>query len=207
MTPGGRFASMPLFTKNPVTGKVGMLRRQCTHEYKIEPSTSYVRDWLVARDHAKRITDKHGRTSRRVNRKVYIEDWYGISFDEFERAGRNRGAAWQRAVYPLIERRMRRADCVRWLVEHKLPVPRKSSCIVCPFHDAAYWADLHDHYPTLWDMVCQFDDWLRTPAGAQAVARKRRQSLYVHPACVPLREVDFRTHTPPVELCGDHCRT
>lgn len=44
MTPGGRFASMPLFTKNPTTGQIGMLRRQCTAEYKIAPSRSYVRD-------------------------------------------------------------------------------------------------------------------------------------------------------------------
>ena len=32
-----RFASIPVFTRSPSTGKVGMLRRGCTSEYKIQP--------------------------------------------------------------------------------------------------------------------------------------------------------------------------
>ena len=34
---GNRFASAPFFTKNPESNKKGMLRRQCTREYKITP--------------------------------------------------------------------------------------------------------------------------------------------------------------------------
>ena len=34
---GNRFASAPFFTKNPDSNKKGMLRRQCTREYKITP--------------------------------------------------------------------------------------------------------------------------------------------------------------------------
>ena len=34
---GQRMASAPFFTKNPESNKKGMLRRQCTREYKIAP--------------------------------------------------------------------------------------------------------------------------------------------------------------------------
>ncbi len=38
LNPQHRFASMPLFVRNP-DGRRGMMRRQCTREYKIAPIT------------------------------------------------------------------------------------------------------------------------------------------------------------------------
>jgi hypothetical protein len=205
MPPGERFATMPLYTLDPKTGTIGKLRRECTSEYKIEPTTGYTLDWLVTQNHAKRIVDKNGVVSRRVSRQIYIEEWFGISLDEFSRAGRNRGAKWQRAVYPLIERRMKRVDCIQWLKAHGLRVPRKSSCIICPFHDADFWIDLADNYPAIFEMACAFDDWLRTPAAKTKIARKLKHDAYLHPSCKPLRDKPFLKYQIAPELCGDHC--
>ena len=36
----------PFFTKNPITGKKGLLRRQCTNMYKINPVVQKVRQLL-----------------------------------------------------------------------------------------------------------------------------------------------------------------
>jgi hypothetical protein len=206
MADASRFVSMPLYTKDPEAGNIGQMRRQCTKEYKIQPNHDWLLDWLMRHHHARCITTKTG-PRRIVNRTVYIESWYGISLDEWDRAGQ-RGPTWQRAVYPLIERRMHRTDCVRWLRANGLPVPKKSSCIVCPFHDTAYWLDLHLNYPDLFDEACAYDDWLRTPDAQRKLVRNMRQPVYLHPSCVPLREVNFQSsNIVPVAMCGDHCRT
>lgn len=207
MAEASRFVTMPLYTRNPATGQIGQMRRQCTSEYKIQPNNDWLREWMVEHGHARRTTDRLGRTFRRVKRSVYVENWYGISLDEWDRAGR-RGPKWQRAVYPLIERRMRRTDCECWLRARGLRVPKKSSCIVCPFHDSAYWLDLAQHHPALFEEACRYDEWLRTPDARRKLVRKKRQPVYLHPSCVPLREVDFgNTDAAPSALCGDHCMT
>jgi hypothetical protein len=204
----GRFASMPLYTQDPHTGKTGILRRQCTSEYKIEPSDDWVRNWLVAHGHARLIHDKRGWTRRQVSRQVCTEHLYGISLDEFYRSGK-RGPGWQRAVYPLIDRRMRRSDCERWLRERGLRVPYKSSCVHCPFHDDTYWRRLKTDYPAYFERACQFDDWLRSPEGRRRFTRKLRQDVFLHRSGIPLREVDFEAPGagPLFELCGDYCMT
>lgn len=201
-----RFVAIPLFTKNPDTGTVGQMRRQCTNEYKIVPNKNWMLDWLVARGHATRYTDKNGVTYRRARRSIYVEDWYGISLDEWDRAGR-RGAKWQRAVYPLIDRRWRRVDCIRWLKAHDLPIPKKSLCIVCPYHRDYYWLALEQHDPDLFEEACLYDDWLRTPDARRKVVRKKDQPVYLHESCVPLRDVQFDPSRQPVAMCGDHCMT
>lgn len=182
-----RFASMPLFTRDSATGRIGRLRRQCTTEYKVLPSNDYLREWLLERGYAYRRKNQ----SRVVKNNIYIENWYGISSDETYRAGK-RGPGWQQANYPLIERGMSRQGCVEWLKSHKLPVPKKSSCKVCAYHDDAYWLWMAADYPGDFEEVCQFDDWLRSPeAKAQRQIKGLRQSCYLHQSCIPLREVDF----------------
>lgn len=182
-----RFATMPLYTGSRGQ-KAGMMRRQCTNDWKIQPSDNYLRGWLLERGHA--IVAKNG--SRRVKPSVYVENWYGISADEVYRAGK-RGNGWQKAVYPLISRNMRTKDCIDWLEAHKLPVPRKSSCIVCPYHEDEYWLDLQENYPAEFEHACRFDDWLRTPAAKLTkLIRHMVQECYLHSSCFPLREVNFR---------------
>lgn len=189
------------------------MKRQCTSNRKIDPCTGEILSYLLARGQAKIIIDKNGRISRRVNPGVVVEDWYGISIDEIERAGK-RGAAWRKTVYPLIEHRMGVSDCVRWLQAHKLPVPRKSSCWYCPFHSDEHWLDMQENEPEIFEMACQFDDWLRSPE-AKRKYKSLRQDVYLHYSCKPLRSIDFKAlvtmkASKPAaasELCGDFCMT
>lgn len=65
---GQRFSPIPAFTKNP-DGSQGMLRRQCTNEYKIEQVDAAIREELDV-----------------SNLRGYdIEVWKGISIDEWDR--------------------------------------------------------------------------------------------------------------------------
>lgn len=198
----GRFASMPFFTKDE-TGNVGRLKRQCTSEYKIQVINDYLRDWLIERSHGKVASDG----SRRISRRVYIESWFGISWDEIQRLN-DRSGPWQRDVYPLVDRRMGLEQCLAYLVSHGHPVPGKSSCKVCAFHDDDYWLNLKINHPAEFVEACDFDDWIRSPEAAERLTLGLKADVYLHRSCIPLREVDFEAQPPtPPMFCGAHCMT
>lgn len=201
----GKFASMPVYVRDAHNGRISMLKRQCTNDWKIEPTRGEVRGWLLERGLAKQITDKLGRTSRRVNSNVKVEIMLGISWDEITRMKDN-GPGWTINTFPLIDRRMTRLACAQWLTDHGLPLPKKSSCIMCPFHDNDYWAFLEEEHPAIFEEACAFDDWLRTPEGQAAMSRIEGVA-YLHRSAKPLREIDFRTKLPMEELCDGFCMT
>jgi hypothetical protein len=203
MTGKKRFASMPLWVISKDTGLPGMLRRQCTSEYKIQPIRSYILNWLLERDHAHIVSRPSRPANRRVKPGTLVTQHIGISLDEFERACQSeRDPKWVHNDYPLISKRMRREDCVKYLQERGLRVPNKSSCKRCPYHDDPYWLSLP---PNDFEEACVFDDWIRTPEG-----RKRLNIsglAYLHRSCQPLRAVVFKPNAPDVVKPCVHCMT
>jgi len=85
-----KFLSVPLFTRNAETGKKGLLRRQCTADYKILPVNQKVRELLGLEKGEKR---KKGTS---------VEMLMGISMDEIYRVKPNR-VKYITNVYPLID--------------------------------------------------------------------------------------------------------
>jgi len=73
----------------------------------------------------------------------------GISFDELQRMRTDSGSERYRIVYPLVDMRLRREDCVRIIERADMPVPPKSSCWFCPFHTLKTWGDLKRRRPDL----------------------------------------------------------
>ena len=181
----GRFAAIPAFTVN--AGQRGRLKRQCTQDFKIEPIEHEVRRRLLAAGLATQT--KSG--AIRVRRGVTAEAWLGISLDEVARMKPSR-TSWITNRWPLIERRMSRGDCINWLQRHGLPVPQKSSCRICPYHDDRYWWQMRDQSPADWQGVVDFDNSLRENRAARFVATATGD-LFLHSSCIPLAEVDLRT--------------
>lgn len=169
---GQRFASVPWFTVNP-DGSHGMGRRQCTKEYKIEPLGRKFRDLL-------------GYQPRQRIPAGSIEVWIGISTDEATRMKPAR-ERWQVNRWPLIERRMSRNDCLRWLDRHGYPQPPKSACIGCPFHSDVHWRDMRDNDPAAWADAVAIDALIRAPV------RGMRGEQFMHAKRKPLAEVDLST--------------
>lgn len=198
-----RFAKMPLYTIE--YERKGMMRRQCTREYKIEPFSRVVRQWLLKQGHA--LQDSIGRI--RVNSKKYVDILLGITWDEVQRVRYNGYPKWQNPVYPFVDRRETRDDCTRYLQENNLRIPEKSSCFVCPFHVDSFWKQLRDTAPEEWQQACDFDDWLRTD-NSQYYLRDMQATVYLHRSFVPLRDIDFDKPLPMFDdeqLCGGHCHT
>lgn len=174
LDPEHRFASMPLYILNN-DGKPGMTRRQCTGEYKIKPIKKQVRELLGYPYPA------------RIPKGVFVEQWVGISTDEFHRA-KDADVKYMRNRHPLItDMNWSRADCVRYLTSIGLAETPKSSCLGCPFHGNAQWRAIRDHSPDEWADVVEFDAAIRQGnARANATGNKLLGQAFLHRSRVPL---------------------
>ncbi|MFE0188020.1 hypothetical protein [Streptomyces sp. NPDC058989] len=174
LDPDHRFASMPLYIRNK-DGKPGMTR-QCTGEYKIKPIKKKVRE-LLGYPYPTRIP-----------RDVFVEQWVGISTDEFHRA-KDSGVKYMRNRHPLIDMNWSRSDCVHYLTSLGLADTPKSSCLGCPFHGNAQWRHIRDSSPSEWEDVVAFDAAIRKGnARANATGNRLLGEAFLHRSRVPLSE-------------------
>lgn len=173
LNPDHRFASMPLHILNK-DGKKGMTRRQCTGEYKIKPIKKKVRE-LLGYPYPQRIP-----------KSVFVEQWVGISTDEFHRA-KDADVHYMRNFHPLIEMGWSRGDCTRYLTSLGLADTPKSSCLGCPFHGNAQWRQIRDTSPDEWQDVVEFDAAIRQGnAHATATGSALLGQAFLHRSRLPL---------------------
>jgi hypothetical protein len=151
---------IPAFTASERSN--GQLHRQCTLDWKIV----FLRRWIQA--------NRNGQP---------VEMWLGISLDEFQRM-KDSDVKYITHRWPLIEKRMTRTDCVKWLEAHNLEVPPKSACTFCPFHNTAEWRKIKAS-PVDWQEAVSVDEAIRHA--------RPPYDLFVHPARKPLIDVDLRT--------------
>ena len=186
---GGRFAAIPAFTSD-TSGRPLMLRRQCTREYKIDVIKAELRKRLGLLPRQRAVG------------RVAASCMIGISVDEVHRAAPSRDA-WITNVFPLLDAGLRRSDCEQVIRQAGLPVPKKSSCTVCPYHSDAYWLDLKTNHPEEWSEACAFDDAIRDMSMSGV-----ERPVYLHRSLVPLRVVTLRNESQ-LSLwgaeCGGHC--
>ena len=121
---------------------------------------------------------------QRGPKDIVVEQWLGISYEEMERM-KNNEMGFVRNRWPLVELRMRRRDCLRWMADHGYPEPPRSACTFCPFRTDAEWRILRDDQPEEWRDVLAFDDAIR-PGYPGMVG-----SAFLHPSRKPMREIDF----------------
>lgn len=172
---GKRYASIPLFVASP-DGTQGIIRRQCTSEYKIEPIQQYIRREML------RLAK-----GARVPRGTVITQVFGISFDERQRMRSSR-EAWSVFEYPLVDLKWRRQRVIQWAEEHYpgRTFPR-SACIGCPYHSNAEWRHLRDNDPEAFADAVQFDEEIRVADRAGQSLRKMLVGLpYLHRSLKPL---------------------
>lgn len=161
----------------------GMVRRQCTNEYKIKVIRRRVREYL---GYLK---------GQRVKDLVHM--WKGISTDEIQRMDMSRDA-WVKFRYPLIDANMSRKDCENWLIENGYYVPPKSSCIGCPFHNDAMWLDMKLNDPESWADAVEIDRVIKK------LPRFKGQA-FLHSSLKPLDEVDFGENQTSIDHFMNEC--
>lgn len=121
---------------------------------------------------------------------THVEQGLGISWDEWHRArdghwhdrhGKQQLGYWKRRWYPLLERRLTRADCLRIVSEAGLQQPPKSSCYFCPYHRPAEWIELKRQQPDLFEKAVEMERHMN-----EVRANLGRDAVYLHRALVPL---------------------
>jgi hypothetical protein len=185
---GTRFPTAPFFTQAEITGKKGMLRRQCTADYKIVPIRKKIRELCGV---------KYG---KHFPKDKYVEQWIGISTDEIQRMKPARDK-YILNRHPLIEAKMSRQDCINYLKKEKIPLPEKSACIVCPYHNDAYWHFMKTERQEEFADAVEFDKNIRTGS------RNVRDKLYLHRSCKPLDEVEFnkKENDKQLDMFNNEC--
>lgn len=180
---GGRVSNPPLFTipDNPGESE-GLLTRDCTRDFKVSVIQQAVRKVML----------EHG-ASKAVQ-------WIGISLDETARMKPSR-VQYSEHRWPLIEKRLTRHDCLRWMEKSGFPKPPRSACVYCPHHSNAEWRRLRDEEPEAFARAVEFDAKIRTGI------HKVRAKCFVHRDCVPLSEVDLSTDDERGQglLWGNEC--
>jgi Phosphoadenosine phosphosulfate reductase family len=87
----------------------------------------------------------------------HVNQYLAIAYDEVERMKDSR-VDYVTNLYPLVDRRVRRADCVALIRDAGLPVPPKSSCFFCPFGSLDRWRWLHETHPDLYAKAMELEE-------------------------------------------------
>lgn len=198
----GRFTTIPAFTRNG-DGKAGMLRRQCTSEYKIIPVDNFIRDRIYG-------------LPKRARRPVTTL-WYGITTEEAERMAIPK-ARWKLNTYPFLGMqvnshggvgkldwgaRMSRADVENWYYQNGILLPPESSCVFCPYQSDASWEQKRIYEPEDFRDAILVDRAIRdsTPLGI-------KRPVYLHRSCLPLEQVQFKkSDNKDYGECSGNCHT
>jgi hypothetical protein len=181
----GRIDSRPPFFTSPD----GMLRRQCTHDFKLVPI------WRKVRELAGVAPRSPG------PRQPVVEQWIGISTDEAQRM-KPAHFRWITNRWPLVEAGLSRRDCLAWLERHGYPKPAKSACTFCPYHSDAMWADMRANDPDSWADAVGIDELIRDGNWQQ----KRGGKWFLHSSRQPLAEAPLTAlERGQPDLFGNEC--
>ncbi len=194
-----RFASIPAFTKKE-DGSVGLLRRQCTSEYKITVVEQVIRRQILRLKYRQHIP-----------KDIKVYQYFGISMDEARRAisikKRFEKIPWAEPVFPLLDpdNNYTRQECLEWLKDRVPHQVQRSACVVCPYHDNKEWLSIKENDPESWDRAVETDRALRIPGNI--INRGMKGTLYLHRSCLPLDEIDFEklAREPQMNLFATEC--
>lgn len=168
---GQHFIDVPFFMLDE-NGRKGMLRRQCTSNYKMRPIRRRVREELGLKPR------------QQVPENYTVNMLIGLSIDEATRMKPSQDD-WIEHRWPLIDADMSRQDCIEWFQE-RFPdryLPR-SACVICPFRSDAHWLEMREQEPESFREAVEFDRRMRRTNGPVRQILDGRP--YLHPSRRPL---------------------
>lgn len=172
-------------------GRPSMSTRGCTQDYKIIPIRRRVRALLGFKPR------------QRIPARSAVA-LIGISRDEIQRMKPSRDA-WIVHQWPLVDAGLYRGNCEEIVKRAGLPMPQKSACTFCPYHDDGFWRRLRDESPKDFEVACGYDERIRSSSS------RLRLPMYLHRSLKALRDVDLSVDaTPQLDFgfqneCEGHC--
>lgn len=160
----------PFFTLN-ADGTKGMLRRQCTSDYKTNPTNSFI--------------------IKTIEKKVKYNLWLGMSFEE---RSRMRISNNKRRVnkYPLVNNFIIRKMTIDYVKEKGLKTPQRSSCFFCPFHSSRYWKWLKKEHIKEFIRACELEEKIQSMQNTNSILKL---IPFLHRSCKLLADIDFDADT------------
>ena len=185
-----KFIGLPVFLAKSDGGD-GIMRRQCTTQYKLKPIHRELRK--IFEIQPRQPVPKH----------IKIEMWVGISVDEADRAKPSQ-EEWIEKRFPLIEQGASRAQLHKWFQE-RYPdrILPKSACIGCPYHSDGVWKDMKERDPDSFMDAVQMDIELRSNPNITALTPDAK--AYLHRSRQPLALVDFSDTKGYQDLMNEEC--
>lgn len=140
----------------PTYGPNGPMPRKFTHDFKLVPLYRKMKELAQGKS---------------------VTVWVGISLDE---AWRMKPALrkWATNIWPLVEKRITRNDCLQWMKRAHYPTPPRSACVFCPYHSDTEWRELGE-----FDLAVKFERELNA----------RVPGEFLHRSRLALDVVDFST--------------
>lgn len=191
----------------------GMLRRKCTHDFKILPlvreqsrlvgkprlnawrkkhraALTQIKEWKkncgIARRSKRPLPTRPHHAWKECQDDALAIIWIGISTDESSRM-KDSTVPWAVNRWPLIERGFNRRVCELWLHKHGFPKAPKSACRWCPYHDDEQWRMQKENAPAEFLKSIAFEKAFQnicSDGGAKNVP-------FLHDSLIPLDKVDF----------------
>jgi len=185
-----RLATAPFFVKTE-KAKEGRVRRQCTREFKVTPIERKLRELVGLK-----------KGERAPRGEILAQQWIGISMDEITRM-KDARIKWAKHRWPLIELKMTRLHCLKWMKEHGYKQPAKSACTFCPYRSDKDWFKMKNEDPVSFADAVAIDNHIR--AGASGM--KEGNELYIHRSLKPLEEVDLQhlSNTAQFDMFEEEC--
>ena len=190
MPDNSKFIGVPIFLAKD-DGSHGLMRRQCTTQYKLKPIHQELRQILGLRP--RQLAPRHSK----------IEMWVGISVDEVSRVKPSQ-ERWIYKKFPLVDLGLSRAQLYKWFQDNypgrTLP---KSACIGCPYHSDAIWKDMKQNDPEAFVEAIEVDIELRSNPNITTLTPAAQG--YLHGSRKPLALVDFGQTRGYQEQMNEEC--
>ena len=169
LNPDSKIGDMPFFAYDE-NGKVKMLRKYCTKEFKTKPA------WKV-------IRSEFGATY-----KTPVSVWLGYTTDEASRMKQSK-PKYEIRRFPLIEKRLYRQHCQEWLDRHGFETVERSACVCCPFRRNDEYQAMPEHEI---QKAIDFEESVNKARGIITTRGENVQSeLRLHPSMIPLSQRPF----------------
>tara|TARA_Y100000401_G_scaffold19900_1_gene13312 strand:+ start:717 stop:1556 length:840 start_codon:yes stop_codon:yes gene_type:complete len=178
--------SIPAFIKYDDGNSI--ISRSCTANYKINPIYKEIRSLLKLKPYE--------RTKHKVN------VWIGITTDEIGRASKSHFPIMVNK-YPLLEKLLSRKDCIDFYKNFNFEVPKKSSCVFCPYQSDESFLNMKKNNSSDWKVAVEIDNLIR-----KRITKNSSAEVYVHRKREPLEDIKFKGEEQKdlfENNCEGHC--
>ena len=87
----------------------------------------------------------------------HIYQYMGIDYDEFYRM-KPAKPEYVTNLFPLVDYKIGREECVKIIKKARLPIPVKSGCFFCPFNNMERWKEIHQNHPDLYKYAMKIEE-------------------------------------------------